>query len=134
MAEDKFDLIDGLKVGGVAQKDCVIREALAGDVIAASEESEKPVSVTVAFDEKGKPIQDVQLVTSPTMVGINTLRRQIVRIGEQTGPFEMAQINMLSVPDLNLIQNKANILETASLAVAQKGRTDSPREGDAETD
>lgn len=114
MAQVEFALKKGLDVGGLTHTNCVLREPTAGDVIDASEESEKVVLVGL----------EPQLVTSPTLVGINTLRRQIVRIGEVNGPLEREMFGKLSPEDLNLIQQQAEQLEQAARKVSQRGRTD----------
>ena len=114
MASVTFDLKDGLLVGTTPQLECEVREPTAGDIIAASEESEKVVMVAL------KP----ELITSPTMMGINTLRRQVVRIGEIAGPLERDMLDKLSADDLNLIQAKAEELEAAARSVSQRGRDD----------
>lgn len=114
MAEVTFNLTDGLTEGSATHTECVLREPTAGELIDASEEAEK--LVVHHFEP--------QLVTSPTLVGVNILRRQIVRIGDIQGPIERDMLNKLSVHDLNLIQRKAKALEHAALAVSQRGRRD----------
>ena len=119
MAETTITLLQGLKVGDVAQTECVLREPTAGDVIAASEAAEKLVNGP----------NGPELVTSPTLVGINTLLRQVVRIGDITGPLDRDVLNKLSADDLDLMQGAAVKLETASRELATRGRSDAPGEG-----
>lgn len=123
MATIECTLKKGLTEGDKTHTHCIIREPTAGDVIAASEESEKVVALGT------EPV----LVTSPTLVGINTLRRQIVSIGDITGPLEREMLDRLSAEDLNLVQQHANKLERAG-EVAQRGRTDGEGEGPADSD
>lgn len=125
MDQIKFDLKHGLKVGEDVLKEVTLREVNAGDIIKATEESEKLVFAQVAKD-KTEPM----LVTSPALMGINILRRQIASIGNLSGPVELSLFEKLSGDDLDLLQTKAEELETAALAetasqaVAQKGRRD----------
>lgn len=127
MAQLKFELNDGLKVGEETLTSVVMRDFIAGDIISATEESEKVVYVSVAKN-KTEPT----LVTSPSLMGINVLRRQIVSIGNLCGPIDLEQLKSLSARDLDLLQEKSEVLETASVtaseAVTQKGRTDNPGE------
>lgn len=95
----------GLTIGQVTHTEAEISEATAADLIDATEESEKLVAT-----EKG-----YELVASPTLVGLNTLRRQIVSIGEYKGPLAMAELKKLSAADLSLLQEKALELESAAL-------------------
>lgn len=105
----------GLMIGETTHKDAEIREATAGDLIDATEESEKVVLTPDGY----------QLVASPTMVGLNTLRRQIVRIGEYPGPLTLAELKKLSSKDISLLQEQAEIVESASLKeFADRGRVD----------
>ena len=124
MANLEFELIQGLTTGSTQHTYCVLREATAGDFIAASEESEKVVAFGL----------EPELVTSPTLVGINMLRRQIERIGDLTGPLERELIDKLSINDLNLIRTQAEKLEEAARRVSQRGRSDGDGEGDEDSD
>ena len=124
MAEIEFILDKGIKVGEVCHTKAILRDPTSGDVIDASVESEKVVLVPVAKDDQGEFINEPQLVTSPTLLAAHVLRRQIVRIGDLEGPFEMAMLRKLSPSDMNLMQKKAAELEDASLAVAQRGRSE----------
>lgn len=101
------------------QKKAVLREASAGDFIDATLESEHPVLTPDGYE----------LMASPTAVGLNTLRRQIVSIGEIQGPLSVGEIKKLSVADLELLQTQAEKLETASQAVAQRGRDPKAKSG-----
>lgn len=114
MATVNVTLKDGLTVGEHVYKDAEIREAGAGDMIDATEESERAVFI------EG---EGYKLLVSSTMLGLNTLCRQIVKIGEHPGPFTMAELKKLSARDLNLLQEKAIMLENASLEGSeQRGR------------
>lgn len=115
----------------IGQKECselILREANGGDVIEAQEESEKLVMT----------IDGPQLVASPTLVGLNVLRRQIVSIGEVQGPFDIVTLKRLSVPDLNKVQNsademdKAQALQIAKAELNKRGRDAEPGANDSE--
>ncbi len=117
MATTTVTLKGGLKIGEVTHLVAEIREALSGDIIEAMEESEKVVLLP------GSDRPEPALVASPTMVGIHTLRRQIVRIGEHKGPLTLAEIKRLIPADLNALQQKAEELEAAGLAsLTDRGR------------
>jgi phage FluMu protein gp41 len=113
MATTTVTLNPGLQIGETYHTLAEIREATGGDLIDATDESEKLVPTPEGY----------QLVTSPTLVGLNTLRRQIVRIGEYKGPLLMAELKKLTATDLSLLQEKAMTLENASLReFAERGR------------
>ena len=108
----------GFKVGEVVHLEAELREASSGDILDAMEESEKLVMVPT---ESGGT--EPTLVASPTLVGIHTLRRQIVRIGEYQGPMTLVEIKKLVPYDLNLLQIQVEILETAGLKeLSDRGR------------
>jgi len=117
MATVIVKLNDGFKIGDVVHLEAEIREASSGDIIEAMEDSERVVMLP------GSDRQEPVLVASPTMVGIHTLRRQIVRIGDYQGPLTLAEIKRLSPIDLDVLQKHADLLETAGLApVTDRGR------------
>ncbi len=124
MSTIEVTLQKGLRVGQISHTIAVLREPSAGDVIDASMDAEKVVMVPTGVDGAGHAVMEPQLVTSPTLVGINVLRRQIVRIGAIDGPLERELLDKLSPTDLNLLQAKAQELEAASIEVAQRGRAD----------
>jgi phage FluMu protein gp41 len=106
-------LVQGLKIGNDTHTEAVIREATAADLIEATDESEKVVPTADGY----------QLLASPTLVGLNTLRRQIVRIGSYNGPLTLADLKKLSAIDISRIQEKANALESATLmGITERGR------------
>jgi len=106
-------LIDGLKIGEEIHREAELREATAGDMIDATEESEIPVLTPDGYE----------LLVSNTRVGINTLRRQIVRIGSHDGPLTLGEIKKFSGRDLNLLNQSAEALQTASLqGVSERGK------------
>jgi phage FluMu protein gp41 len=119
MAAVNVPLIHGLKIGEVVHLDAIIREATSGDIIDAMEESEKLVLLP------GCDTQVPALVHSQTMVGIHTLRRQIVSIGDYKGPLSLGEIKRLHPTDLDRLQKKAEELEAAGLSgLIDRGRAD----------
>jgi len=103
----------GLKIGETVETLAVLRETTAADVIDATEESER------LFQATDGPC----LVASPCMVGMHTLRRQIVSIGDHKGPLTIGELKRLSSADLGLLQEKAVEMETAALkGVTGRGR------------
>lgn len=120
MTTVEVTLANGLKIGEKGKekthKVAVIREATAGDMIEATEESER-----LALTPEGNYI----LVSSPTLVGINVLRRQIVKLGEYDGPLTLSEMKLLSSVDINLLQGKAQQLDNAGAEeIAKRGRGD----------
>lgn len=87
-----------------------LREPTAGDIIEATAESEL---LMLAPDGPA-------LVPSPTLVGVNVLRRQIVRMGDVKGPAELAHLKRLCPDDLSALQTKADELDKALAAEAVK--------------
>lgn len=124
MAQINVPLTHGLEIGDDVLTDAVLREATAGDIIEAHEEAER--LVYAARDGKLEPT----LIASPTMVGVHVLRRQIVRIGNVSGPLDLGLLKKLHPDDLALLQARADELdgaanaEAASQGVTQRGRDD----------
>ena len=115
MATVKVALNKGLTIGDEKHTEAEIREASAGDLIDATDESEK---LTLTPD-------GYQLIASPTAVGLNTLRRQIVRVGTYDGPLSMGELKKLSAVDISLLQEGAARLDSATMEeVSKRGRAD----------
>jgi phage FluMu protein gp41 len=96
-------LAHGLKVGDDTLKEVVVREMTAGDILEAKEEAEKMVLTP----------EGPALLTSPTRFGCELLRRQIVRIGNLSGPIALSELKKLHPADLNMIQAKIDELDVA---------------------
>jgi phage FluMu protein gp41 len=107
----KFTLTDGIEYGGKVQKDVVLRELTAGDVIDASAESEKLILTPDGY----------QLIASPSLVGAANIRKQIMSIGEIQAPVEDKLYRQLTPRDFQIIQNESEIFEEACLALVKKG-------------
>lgn len=130
MAEFTVALAVGIAIGGNRCTEAVMRDATVDDILHATANAERLVMVPVGVDDDGKPVHEPQLVVSPTECGINTLCRQIVRIGKLQGPFSREMLNQLAPQDVNLLQRAVQQREQAALqAVAQRGRNDSAGAG-----
>ncbi|MGO2354635.1 MAG: hypothetical protein ACTH58_07845 [Marinomonas foliarum] len=113
----KVTLHKGLKVGEKIQNVATLRELNAGDVLKAMEESERVVMVPTANGI------EPTLLMSNALMGVNTLRRQIVSIGEIQGPLEREQLDLLSDRDLDILQTCASDMEKAiAKALIERGR------------
>lgn len=131
----EFDLTHGLTLGEGGKertlKHVVLRAPEPGDIIDAGEESEKLV-----YALQNGELAPV-LVTSPTLSGVHVLRRQIVMLGDVHGPLDLALLKRLPLSDFNVLQSKAEEIdaaiaaeaERASQAVTQRGRDDTPAPG-----
>jgi phage FluMu protein gp41 len=120
MRQVTVDLKHGLTIGDKTHTRAVLKEATAGDVIDATEESEKLVPTPDGYE----------LIASNTLVGANLLRRQIVSIGDYKGPLSLAELKKLHPSDLNLLNTNASLLEDAAIEVAKRGRHETSGSGD----
>ncbi len=99
--------------------DFEIRETTGQDQIEAGEAGEK----LVRTDEG-----EHKYVQSPMRVGLELLRRQVVRYGERSGPISLPELGRLSTRDLARLQAAAQVLDAISLAgVLDRGRDDPGR-------
>ena len=115
MATATVTLEKGLKIGEVTHLEAEVREPSAGDILDASEESERLIPTPTGY----------QLIPSPTLVGVHVMRRQIVRIGDHPGPLTLAEIRKLSSGDLQRLQQTAQRLEDAAgKGIEGRGRLD----------
>ena len=101
MAKVEFDLEHGVEIGSQLEKHVVLKEATAGDIIDASVDSER-----VVFGQDGQPV----LVPSPSLMGAQTLCRQVERLGSINGPLELSILKKLHEDDFVLMQQKAEEL------------------------
>lgn len=126
-------LAHGLTVGDALLKEVVLREATAGDVLEAQEAAERLVFAPTA--NGAEPV----LVPSPSRVGVEVLRRQIVSIGDVSGPLELKLLHKLHPEDLNLLLAKSDELDGAAVGqmsdgASQRGRDDGDRGEPAQGD
>lgn len=114
MASHVVTLDKGWTIGETVHQEVELREPTAGDLIEATEEGERLVR---------SPDGGFALVVSEPLVGLHTLRRQIVRVGDYTGEVTLAMLKKLSATDLSLLQEGAQQLDRAMLQeVASRGR------------
>ena len=114
MSTVKVTLNDGLTIGENTYKEASLRLPTAGDLIDATEEAEKLIAT---------PDGGYQLMASPTLVGLHTLRRQVVSIGEHPGPLTLNELRRLSAIDIAMLQSHAELLESSTLMeTADRGR------------
>lgn len=126
MAQHKVELEKGITIGDTAHKVAYLRELNAGDVIAAMEESER-----VIMAPNGSGSVEPVLLLSNSLMGVNTLRRQIASIGDIKGPIERDQLNLLSDTDLMLLQQGVQSMDhAAAQAITSRGRTEATSTSD----
>jgi len=106
-------LVDGLKIGPDIYMDVEIRSETVGDMVAALSDAEKLVTTPDGYE----------LVSNPTMVGLLSLGRQIVRIGDLVGPIDLDNLKKLSTIDFEIIRGAADgLAETSLKRVQNRGR------------
>lgn len=111
-----LQLLDGLKVSDDAAPQLAVtfRELSAGDLIDAQVAAEKVVSTP----------QGPQLVTSPSLMGLEMLRRKIAFVGDIPGPLSMMLLRKLSERDLQRLSIATELRDLAQAAAmsADRGR------------
>ncbi len=122
MAKITFDLLDGLRLGDAIHKEAELRELTAGDILDATEDSEKIVQTK----------NGAQVVQSPTLVGAHLMRRQILRIGGINGPLTLAQLRKLSGRDFQLISAMIDGIDDIASKAAERGRSDASQGSDGD--
>lgn len=111
-------LIDGLVIGKddnqVTHKDVVIRELTAGDMMSAQIASERVVETR----------QGAKLVSSPSQMTYEMVRRAIVTLGVIQGPVSLAELGKLSQSDFMLLHDGVMALQDLRLSevVENQGR------------
>lgn len=107
-----FQLIHGLPFGKgdeeERQFDVELRQLTAGDIIDAEAASERMV-----MTPKGPA-----LLSSPSRMGFELLRRSVGRIGKINGPLPMELLKTLHQADIELLLDKAELQRSAALATA----------------
>lgn len=113
--EQTVTLTDGVPVGDRVEHELVLRLPTAGDILDAQEEAERPVPTP----------QGWQLMASDTRVYMETLRRQVKKIGPDSGPMEVATLRKLSAGDLGLLDRAVAALDDALKSeLAKRGRSE----------
>lgn len=109
-------LIDGLPFGTgdemELQHDVTLRELTAGDMIDAQVAAEK-----VVMTREG-PV----LVSSPALMGLEILRRQIAKVGSINGPLSLAMIKKLSQQDFHRLSIATEVRDIAMAASLSNDR------------
>lgn len=119
MAQRTIPLKHGLKIGEELAMDAVVRDATAGDIIDAGLESERLFPLG----------DDVIVQQSPSLVGINLLRRQIERLGTYDGVVTVDMLRKLHPDDWEALQAAADGRPRTE-ELARRGRDDPPGTGD----
>lgn len=130
--EKSIPLSTPVTIGSQEHHELVLTEATSAHIIDAQEESEKVVMTP----------DGPALVSSPALVGLNVLRRQVVSIGAIRGPVDLTIIKRLSPHDLNRVQAKADELDAlaatkateALKAMGERGRAGEQDSGDRTAD
>lgn len=113
-----FRLLDGIPFGTgdemAMQYDITFRELTAGDIIDAQMASERVV------ETKAGP----QLVSSPSQMGLEMLRRQIAKVGLINGPLSLILLKKLSQRDFHRISLATDLRDVAQAAAMtpERGR------------
>lgn len=97
------DLLDGLPFGEGREYRVTFRELSAKDSIDAETEAERYI------ETRNGPV----LIASPSLRGVELLRRQIAFVGEIEGPLSRLQIGQLSERDLSRLMVAVNLRDTA---------------------
>lgn len=97
------DLLDGLPFGEGREYRVTFRELTAKDSIDAEMDAERYI------DTHNGPV----LIASPSLRGVQLLRRQIAAVGDIEGPLSMLQIGQLSERDLSRLMVAVNLRDTA---------------------
>lgn len=114
MANLKFNLENGLKVGDKIHKEVELRELTAGDMLDAEAEIEELV-----ITETGA----VTYKTSPTKLAHEILRRSIAKLGDLPMPLSEAEYRLLSRTDLIILQTQARKIDKAMVEkISARGR------------
>lgn len=108
-------LIHGLAIGEEVYKEVTLREPTAGDILDAQEASERLMMVPTG-DDGVEPM----LVSSPSRSSMEVLRRQIVSVGDISGPLDMKLLRKLDPEDLDLLLATTGNLNAGSINQVQQ--------------
>ena len=118
MAKLDFQLTHGIPFGKGAdaelQYEVVLRELNSGDLIDAALDAER-----VVFADEGKK---AIAYTSDVLYGFELLRRQVSSVGVIQGPLTLKQLRLFAPEDLNLLQGKAEKLDSLMMDMSERGR------------
>ncbi|HCR3993483.1 TPA: phage tail assembly protein [Morganella morganii] len=109
-----FQLIHGLPFGkgedAELQFDVELRQLTAGDIIDAEAASERMVITP----------EGPALLSSPSRMGFELLRRSVGRIGKIQGPLPMEMLKTLHQADIELLLAEAEARRKAALKTAEQ--------------
>ncbi|MEQ5119496.1 hypothetical protein [Morganella morganii] len=109
-----FQLIHGLPFGKnddvELQFDVELRQLTGGDIIDAEAASERMVITP----------EGPALLSSPSRMGFELLRRSVGRIGKINGPLPMEMLKALHQTDIDLLLKKAELQRIAALKAAKQ--------------
>jgi len=115
MATVTVQLKHGWKIGETVHHEVILRELTPEDIIEASLESERAVMTEHGY----------QFMTSPTLMGVNSLLRQIDKVGDFNGAVTRNMLARLNREDFEKLQMESELLDQAAMeAVTERGRTD----------
>lgn len=122
MAEHTFKLKHGLNLGKELLVDVTIKDHLTGGELRAASESSEVLHVMTLPSGEQEPV----LIISPSRMASETMRRQILSIGDVNGPISMAELDRLHEDDIALIQEACNTAQKLKMKkeLEQRGRTD----------
>lgn len=123
-------LVDGITIGEVKNKLCVIRAATTGDLKrAARTASQVVLAPTGMYGAQGEIFEPAILI-NPYLMEICTLQAQVERIGDIVGPIDDLYWDKITENDIALIKAHAELIAKAALApseVVHRGRTNAHR-------
>lgn len=103
LSKGYVDLLDGLPFGESREYRVTFRELSAKDSIDAEAEAERYI------ETRNGPV----LIASPSLRGVQLLRRQIAAVGDIEGPLSLLQVGQLSERDLSRLMVAVNLRDTA---------------------
>lgn len=121
----EFDLMDGITIGQGTEAEThhhvVLRQPTAADVIDAMQAAEKVVPTPEGY----------QLVSSPALMGIELMRRQVKKLGSLQGPLSVNNLRLLTGEDMAILQSNIEKLDEATAKeISERGRVSPARAGD----
>ncbi|HBQ6087519.1 TPA: phage tail assembly protein [Klebsiella pneumoniae subsp. pneumoniae] len=125
MAQMTLTLIHGYVTGKgtddeMRHKEVTFRELTSEDVINSQLAAER-----VVIGENGKAVA----YCSEVLMGVELLRRQILKVGEIPGPLSLKQIYNFHPEDLEILSSKASSMDDLLTGTAGRGRPDADGDG-----
>ncbi len=112
MASQTITLKNGLKVGDKIHKEVTLRELTFGDIIDATEKAEKAYITATG---------SVEVIASPSQVGIELMCKQIEKFGTLTMPMTQDELRKLTASDAELIQKALDNIDAVT-ELSMRGR------------